>query len=510
MYINNGECRMKKILLIILDGFGMKEDIYGNAIKNAGMTNFINIWNNYPHCLLKNNEEEIGLPTNQCSCSELGHKLLGAGTVVDNKLTKTNDILNNGKIKYNSKFNEMIYKLKNNNQSNLHISFLISDGGISSHIEHLKSFIKELKKNNVSNKIYLHLISDGRDSYKYDTYKYIEQIRDILDNNVNIATICGRYYALDNTKDYSRTKYYYELLTEGKAVDSPNIEKVIKMCYNKKISDEYLLPIKTDYFVPLKNEDTFIFLNFSKFNQVQMLEALAKNDFNKFKTNNIKLNIYSLFEIDKNINKNYFIDTPENKMSLGEYLSKLGVTQARIYESVKKPSLRYFFEGERDIELENCAYIEVESPKINSFDNKPEMNSLAVSKETIKQMEKDCDFIVCNFANPDEVGHTGNYQATINGLQAIDVCLGKILDTAEENFYKVMIVGSHAKADTIIDKENNIVTKNTLNPIPFIIMDKKVKLYNGDITMVAPTILKYLDISLPKEMKETRILFNKK
>ena len=500
---------MKKILTIILDGFGMKEDVYGNAIKNAGMTNFINIWNKYPHCLLKNNEEHVGLPKNQSSSSELGHKIIGAGTIVENRISKANEVLNNERLKYNSKYNELIYKLKNNNK-NLHIIILLSDGGVSSHINHLKQFVRELNNSKVTNPIYLHLISDGRDSNKFSISKYIHEINDLLNEQIKISTLCGRYYALDNTKDYKRTKYYYELLFDGKAVDSPDLEKVIKMCYAKKMSDEYILPLKTKDYRSIKEDDVLVILNYGKSNQVELLEALTKKDFQEFPTKNRNIDIYSLFEIDKTLNKNYFIEMEPIQHTLCEYLSELGITQARIYESIKRNSMRYFLDGEKNIEVENCDYVEVESPKVESFDIKPEMNSLAVSKATIKYMEKDCDFIIANFANPDEVGHTGNYQATINGLQAIDVCLGKILETAEENFYKIIIVGSHAKADTIVDKNNNIVTKNTLSPVPFIILDKKVKLYNGDLTMVAPTILKYMEISIPKEMKDTRTLFERK
>ena len=166
---------MKKILTIILDGFGMKEDVYGNAIKNAGMTNFINIWNKYPHCLLKNNEEYVGLPKDQCSSTELGHKIIGAGTIVDNRITKVNELLENERLKYNSKYNELIYKLKNESK-NLHIVILLSDGGVSSHINHLKLFLKELINSNITNNIYLHLISDGRDSDKFSIQKYLNQI----------------------------------------------------------------------------------------------------------------------------------------------------------------------------------------------------------------------------------------------------------------------------------------------------------------------------------------------
>ena len=169
--------------------------------------------------------------------------------------------------------------------------------------------------------------------------------------------------------------------------------------------------------------------------------------------------------------------------------------------------MTYFLDGCSDKQLNNCDLYIVDSPKVDSFDMKPEMNALTIAKTIIKCMEKDYDFIIANFANPDEVGHTGNYHATINGLQAVDVCLGKILEVAEENFYKVIVTSGHAKADIIIDKENNIVTKNTTSPVPFVILDKKLKLKNGNISMIAPTILKYMDIALPKEMKDTEMLF---
>ena len=196
--------------------------------------------------------------------------------------------------------------------------------------------------------------------------------------------------------------------------------------------------------------------------------------------------------------------------TLTEYIADLGLTQAHIFESIRESSMNYYLTGKRRIELKGCDRYIIPSPKVDSFDLKPEMDALSLAKTTIKCMEKDYDFIMVNFANPDEVGHTGNYQATINGLQAIDVCLGKILEIAEENFYKVIIVSSHGKADTIIDRQNNIVTKNTLSPVPFMIVDKKVKLNNGDLTSFAPTLLKYMDIALPKEMKNSEILLNKK
>lgn len=497
---------MKKILTIILDGFGMREDSYGNAVKNAGMNNFIDIWNNYPHCLLKTNDKSYGIPKGQCIDSSFGHKLIGAGRPIKHKLTEINEKFTTGEIAQNQNFLKMFENLKQNNNS-LHILFLLSDGGVSSHIEHLEKFISLLKEYNLKNPISLNIISDGVDSDRNSLMNYLERIQTLLDFNTNISSICGRYYALDDTKEYRRTKMYYDLLVLGDGVDANNINEMIDLCYKKNLNDTYLPPLKTSSFKKIAENDVVLFLNFSKFNQEPLLEALTKEDFIEFPTRKMNLNIYSLYEIEKKYNKNYFFEDLEIENTLSEYLQELGVSEARIVESVKRPSLTYYFNGSKKASFRNSDVYIVDSPMVERFDLKPEMNALTIAKTTIKCMEKDYDFIITNFANPDSVGHTGNYQATINSLQAIDVCLGKLIEVAEENFYKVIIIGSHAKADTIIDRKNNVITKNTENPVPFIIMDQKIKLKNGNLTNVAPTILKYMDISVPKEMKNTENLF---
>lgn len=501
---------MKKILTIILDGFGMREDIYGNAIKNAGMNNFIDIWNNYPHCLLKSSGPSVGLPEKQCGNSDLGHEMIGAGRQITNTLTEMNDIFKKDRLKYNPKYNEMIKYLKENPQNNLHITHLLSDGGISSHIKHLRCFLNELGNNKIENKIYLHAIADGRDADKHKIYSYIQEIEANINNNIKLASVCGRYYALDDTRDYKRTKMFYDLLIDGRGIDATNLPRIIDKCYEKKLSDEYLPPLKTADFTPINNKDVLMLLNYSKENQLQLLNAICNKDFVEFNSYPINIKVYSLYEIDQSLNTNYFFEPTRYTKTLAEYLAGLGLTQAHIYESIKTGPMSYYLNGKRYLKLENCDIYSIDSPVVDSFDLKPEMNALSVAKTIIKCMEKDYDFILANFANPDEVGHTGNYQATINGLQAIDVCLGKILEVAEENFYKVIIISSHGKADTIIDRNNNIITKNTLSPVPFIVMDKKYKLHNGDLTSFAPTLLKYMDIAIPKEMKESEILIEKK
>lgn len=500
---------MKKILTIILDGFGMREDVYGNAIKNAGMNNFINLWNTYPHCLLKANGQYVDLPDKQCSNSKLGHEIIGTGRQIDNKLSDLNDVFKKGRLKYNKKYSEMINKLKSHSEINLHLCHLLSDGGVSSHITHLKCFLNELSESKIENKIYLHLISDGRDSNKYSVKDYINEIKGYINNNVYLSSVCGRYYALDETKDFKRTKMYYDLLFDGRGVNAVNLPLVIDKCYEKKMSDEYLPPLKAKDFAYVQDNDILMLLNYDREGQMQILDSICNRDFIEFDTFPVDIDVYSLYEIDRSLNKNYLFEANKYNKTLTEYLSGLGLTQAHIYEDIKASSMNYYLNGGRYLKLENCDIYSIASSHIDSFDIKPEMNALSIAKTIIKCMEKDYDFILANFANPDEVGHTGNYQATINGLQAIDVCLGKILEVAEENFYKIVIVSSHAKADTIIDRENNIVTKNTLSPVPFIIMDKKVKLKNGNLTSFTPSLLKYMDIAVPKEMKETEILIEK-
>ena len=501
---------MKKILTIILDGFGMREDIYGNAVKMAGMNNFINVWNNYPHCLLKASGKTVGLPENQCGSSEFGHEVIGTGREIENKLTIINDVLKNSNNKFNAKYKEMIEYLKNHPEKKLHICMLLSDGGVSSHIEHLSLFLKELNNSNVDNNIYIQAISDGRDSDKYSLKKYLSIVNNLTNIKVKISSVCGRCYAMDATNDYKRTKMYYDLLLEGRGVDANNLPKVIEKCYEKKISDEYMPPIKTQQFATVDNGDVVMLLNFSKDNQYQLLNSLVNKEFDKFNIHNLDVKVYSLFEISKELSRNYFFEITQYKHTLPEYIAELGLTQAHIFESIKENSMTYHLTGCRKVELKGCDRYIIPSPKVDSYDMKPEMDALSIAKTTIKCMEKDYDFILVNFANPDEVGHTGNYPATINGLQAIDVCLGKILEIAEENFYKVVIISSHGNADTIIDRENNIITKNTMSPVPFVIMDKKIKLSNGDLTSFAPTLLKYMDIAVPKEMKNSEILLNKK
>lgn len=495
---------MKKILTIILDGLGMREDIYGNAVKNAGMNNFINIWNNYPHCLLKSSGTSVGLSDNEPGFSEHNHKVLGAGRDVENRSQIIESAINRRVLSRNSRLNEIVDYLKTTGK-NIHLLFLVSQDRQCSDLRYLQYIITFLESHNITN-IYIDLIADGQNSDNYFFSKIIPIMED-KNKYAKISSICGEYYALDKSKNYTKTETYYRLLVDGQGVSTPDITKIINLCYKKGLTDEFLPPIKTKDYVPIEPKDAIFFLNYSRDNQAQILESLGDKDFDKFKISKLYLKIYSFFEISNKIKIRPLFEEPIIENTLCEYIDQLGLSQAKIVETLKEESLIYYFDGEKNTLLNNCDTYLVTSSRVDHFEKKPELNALAIAKSIIKCMENDYDFIIANFANPDILGHTGNYQATINGLQAVDVCLGKIIEVAKDNFYKVVIIGSHGNADTIIDRENNIVTKNTLSPVPFVILDKKIKLKNGNLKSFAPTILKYMDIAIPKEMRDTENLF---
>ena len=494
---------MKKILTIILDGFGMKEDVYGNPVKNAGMTNFINIWNNYPHALLKCSEKSLGFLEGENCNSELGHKIIGAGKSVKARNKVMKEAINKNILINSSKYQKMIRYIKEKDR-NIHLIYLLSEDNLKSNIEDLKYIHDNLRNSNIKN-IYLHIITDGEDSSKFYSLDYFKKHSVDL-SGYKIATICGKYYALDNSNDYTKTQVYYDLLLNGKGVNTPSIERIIKLCYEKKITDAYLPPIKTKDYTPIDNGDVLFFINYTKKNQYQIVNALINREFKEFERVKIDLKVYSLFEIDNKLNAEYLLKESEENNTLCEYLGKLGLSQARICEESKEESMIYYLDGAREIRIDNCENFVLKGNEVEYVEKKPEMKSLNIAKVIVKCMENDYDLIIANFANPDIIGHTGNFQATINALQAIDVCLGKIMEVADDNFYKIIITGSHANCDTIINRNNEIVSKNTNSPVPFIILDKNIKLKNGNLDQVAPTILKYLDISIPKEMKNTETL----
>ncbi len=498
---------MKKILTIILDGFGLRDEEYGNAIKAANMTCFNKLWEEYPHSSLKASEEAVGLHEGQFGNSETGHATIGAG-----RLLKQNETLVDEFLRSNVLENEVFNEIISQKDKDIHLMGLCSDGNVHAGIDDFLN-LYELLVNNGCKKIHFHLITDGRDTFVKSSYNYINKIEEAIKIKKvgNIGTICGRYYAMDRDKHYERTKLYYELVTRGVGNKTTNIKGIIDKYYEKGITDEFLGPILVNENALIKNGDILIWMNYRADRAKQIIASFTNPDFDGFNRRFLNnLEVYSFLPIDKEIKTKHFLNEVVVTNPLGLYLEKLDMTQARIAETEKYPHVTYFFDGGYSGKISKCSMFHIPSPHVATYDLKPEMSAIDVTKKCIECMIQDYDFILVNFANPDMVGHTGNFDATVKACMAVDLCLSKIVEKAEENFYKVIILADHGNADIMLDKNGGVVTTHTLSKVPFIILDKNVKLKeNGDLTMVAPTILEYMDIAIPEEMKETGILLKK-
>lgn len=495
---------MKKILTIILDGFGYREEEKGNAILAAHMKTFTELWNKYPHALLEASEEAVGLSKGQAGNSEVGHMTIGAG-----RLLKQSEMLVNDFLKEPDMENANVIKLLENKDKAVHIMGLCSDGNIHAGVDDFLSMYKFLIDNGFT-KIHFHLITDGRDTGVHDAMKYINMIKNIIiEYGVgDVVSICGRYYAMDRDENWDRTKAYYDLVVGGKGLSSINIEKSINSSYEKGITDEFIKPIICSKNT-IKNGDIIMWMNYRADRAKQILSSIVNwSTFEGFSTENMKDTlVFSFLPVDKKIKTYNLIEPVVVKNSLGLYLSELDFTQARIAESEKFPHVTYFFDGGVDGKIKGCDKFHIPSPSVATYDLKPEMSCVEVTKRVILSMNNDYDFILVNFANPDMVGHTGNMDAATKACMAVDMCLNKIMEKAEDNFYKVVILADHGNADIMINDDGSICTTHTTSVIPFILCDEKVKLQKtGSLVNVAPTILDYMDIAIPKEMEGTESL----
>jgi len=500
---------MKKVLTIILDGFGLRSATHGNAVKLANMPNFKNMWKTYPHSQLLASETAVGLEKGQMGNSEVGHTTIGAGRLIKQSFMEITDWFKDKEILKNEEFNELVEYAKSSNK-NIHLLGLLSDGGIHSHIKFELSMIDYLHEMEVKN-IYVHAITDGRDTSTNVSRNYIKEMNDKLDSYGyhKVTSVCGRYYAMDRDKKWDRTKLYSDMLTKGVGAKVKDLGEAIEFCYKKNVTDEFLPPIILEDTPKVCDGDIILWMNYRPDRAKQILRVLTDKDFSEYDT--VKLNdlhTFTIYPIEEAKNSRNFLKLQEVKNPLGVYLSQLGLTQARIAETEKYAHVTYFFDGGREYKLDKCDRFLIKSPKVATYDLKPEMSSDEVTKTCLSCMDKDYDFILMNYANPDMVGHTGNMDATIRALETLDKHLGELLTKSKEDDYTLFILADHGNCDYMLDESDNVCTTHSLYPVPFIVTDASVKLKNGNLTNVAPTILKYMDIALPIEMKDTGDLFN--
>ena len=499
---------MKKIILLIMDGFGYRENTYGNAIVDADMKHFKELWNKYPHSILEASGSFVGLPDNIFGNSEVCHFAIGSGKKIKQDISIISEAIENKSIKENENFCNLINHVNNNN-STLHLMGLLSDGGVHSHISYMKKLIPLLKEMGVK-KVVFHAITDGRDTDSMCALKYINDMDNILkQNNIGyIGTVCGRYYAMDRDNNWDRTKIYSDLILNGKGLKILDPVIAIENCYKRDLTDEFLPPLILNPDSKIKENDGLLWLNFRKDRARQILKSLSDDNFNEFYVNKVNnLKIVSMAIVPEVSTPYIFEKDLSNVYSIGKYFSDLNLTQARIAETEKYAHVTYFFNGGVEENLKKCDDIKVPSPKVKTYDLKPEMSIEEVTRQAVKCMEKDYDFILVNFANPDMVGHTGNYNAAVKALKYVDAALKIIYDASVDNFYDLIITSDHGNIDTMLDAKGSPVTTHSMSPVPVIFCDSSLKLKeHGDITMIAPTLLKYMDIKIPDEMKETPLL----
>ena len=499
---------MKRVLLTILDGVGINDSSHGNAFKTANTPNFDYLFSNFPNSKLEASGLAVGLPEGQMGNSEVGHMNIGAGRIFYQPLTMIDNKINDKSFFDNEKILDALEFVKENN-SKLHLFGLVSDGGVHSHINHLLALLDMCKKNDVSN-VYIHICTDGRDVDPKSSYTYIKIIEDkIKELGFGcIASIGGRYYAMDRDNNYDRLKLGYDTIVKGDNYFSGSIKEYINSSYDDGVTDEFLIPASFTKDGKVEDGDSFICFNFRKDRIRELLTSLTNKEFNKMeviKFNNLK--VLSMLPVVDSVKAPHIYDDVNLKNILGEVISNNGLSQLRIAETEKFAHVTFFFDGGKEVDYKNENKILIPSPKVATYDLKPSMSAYEITEELIKNIGA-YDLIVLNFANGDMVGHTGNFDATVKAIEVLDECIGKIYNKAKDD-YTMVITADHGNCDCMLDSHNNIITSHSKNLVPFIVTDKNYKLKDGKLSDIAPTILSIMNIDIPSDMTGDNLIVSK-
>ncbi|MGJ8760032.1 MULTISPECIES: 2,3-bisphosphoglycerate-independent phosphoglycerate mutase [unclassified Polaribacter] len=503
----------KKVILMILDGWGITQDPKVSAIYNA-KTPFINgLYDKYPNAQLRTDGEHVGLPEGQMGNSEVGHMNLGAGRIVYQNLARINKA-----VKENTLGQEKVlldtFKYAKENNKDVHLLGLVSNGGIHAHINHLKGLLDVAKENNVDN-VYLHAFTDGRDCDPKSAPYFLNEVQEHMDKSTGeIATVTGRYYAMDRDNRWERVKEAYDGVVNGVGTKTTDIIDTIKTNYEAGITDEFHKPIIVTNEdgspkAQIKEGDVVLFFNYRTDRGRELTNALSQNDFPEFGMKKLDLYFTTITLYDasfKGINVIYNTDNIKN--TLGEVLSKAGKKQIRIAETEKYPHVTFFFSGGQETPFEGESRILRNSPKVATYDLKPEMSAYELKDALCEDLKKgEADFVCLNFANGDMVGHTGMMDAAIKACEAVDICAKEVIETGLDNGYSILLIADHGNCETMMNPDGSPHTAHTTNPVPFILIDKEIKSINsGVLGDIAPTILDLMNLEQPKEMTQHSLL----
>jgi 2,3-bisphosphoglycerate-independent phosphoglycerate mutase len=508
--------RPKPVLLCILDGFALRGETEGNAVAQANKPNFDRYWNTYPHTTLTASGNAVGLPEGQMGNSEVGHLNIGAGRVVYQDLTRVTKSIEDGEFFQNETFLGAINHVKEHGSA-LHLYGLLSDGGVHSHIRHLFALLDLAAKEQVE-RVYVHAFLDGRDVAPDSAVTYIKQLQDKLDEVGvgQIATVQGRYYAMDRDKRWERTEKSYRAMVYGEGPTYRDPVEAVQASYEQSVYDEFVMPtvIVDEHNQPvgtIKDNDAVIFYNFRPDRAIQISLAFTNDDFRGFDRGPKRpqhLYYVCLTKFSETVDGYVAYKPTDLDNTYGEVVSQQGLKQLRIAETEKYPHVTFFFNGGREEEFPGEERILINSPKVATYDLKPEMSAYEVTEALFKEIEAEkYDTIILNFANPDMVGHSGKLEPTIKAVEAVDECLGRIVDLVISKGGVAVITADHGNADMVIDENGRPHTAHTTFPVPFIVTKQGVTLREGGILAdIAPTMLDLLGLEKPEEMTGNTLL----
>lgn len=504
----------KKVILIILDGWGNTQDPKVSAIYQANTPYFDGLMKNYPHANLRTDGLNVGLPEGQMGNSEVGHMNLGAGRIVFQDFVRINKAVETGSIAKEKPLVDAFDYAKKNNKK-IHFLGLVSDGGIHSHINHVKGLLKAANEFGLS-EVYLHAFTDGRDCDPKSGKGFIEDIEKTMEETTGkLATVCGRYYAMDRDQRWARVKLAYDAVVNGIGEKSHDAAASIQKSYDEGVTDEFIKPIimvddKEEPVAKIEPNDVVIFFNFRTDRGRQLTRVLSQENFEEFGMHKRPLYYVTMTNYDKtfqNVNVIYPKDNLE--MTLGEVLENNSKNQIRIAETEKYPHVTFFFSGGREKEFKGEKRLLCPSPKVATYDLQPEMSAFDIRDAIVPELQKgEADFICLNFANPDMVGHTGVMEAAIKAAETVDLCLKDVVNTALTSGYTSIIIADHGNSETMINPDGTPNTAHTTNPVPLILVDKNYAggIKDGVLGDIAPTILDLMGITQPVQMTQKSLL----
>lgn len=503
----------KKVILMILDGWGNSPDPKVSAIDHAQTPFIDSLYTNYAFSQLRTDGLNVGLPEGQMGNSEVGHMNLGAGRIVYQDLAKINLAVANHTLGNEPALREAFEYAKNNNK-NIHFLGLVSDGGVHSHINHLFGLLDEAKQFGLEN-VFVHAFTDGRDVDPKSGMQHIDSLVKYMEKTTGqLASVIGRYYAMDRDKRWERVKKAYDLLVNGIGMPSRNAALSIADSYANEITDEFIEPMimvddNNEPVAKIAEDDVIVFFNFRTDRGRQLTEVLSQVDMPEFGMKTLPLYYVTMTNYDDNYKGVHVIYDKDNiTETLGEVISKEGKKQIRIAETEKYPHVTFFFSGGREEEFEGESRLLCPSPKVATYDLKPEMSAYDLKDALIPELRKgDVDFVCLNFANGDMVGHTGSMEAAIIACETVDRCAKEVIETALDNNYTILVLADHGNCETMMNEDGSPNTAHTTNPVPFIVVDKDIKeVKDGVLGDVAPTILKLMGIEQPNAMTRESLI----